>query len=75
MKLLRHALAIFTCAVIAWLAADWWVSQYPTPIPPDIAEWANEFDPDLDRRIYFWLGGSSLLAFIWFSWSLRTRHD
>ena len=76
MRIVGHALALLTCAGLAWVAAGLWVSSWPTPIPADIQALGIEYyDVDFERQIYIWLGVFSLLCFLWFFWALKAKHD
>lgn len=75
MKVVSHALALLTCAGLAWVAAALWISLRPTPIPADILALGIEYNVDFDRQIYTWLGVFSVLCLFWFFWALKIKHD
>lgn len=74
MKVVSHALALLTCAGLAWIAAALWISLRPTPIPVDIEALGIE-NFDSGRQTYIWLGVFSLLCLFWFLWVLKIKHD
>jgi hypothetical protein len=75
MKVITHAFAIITCAVLAWIVAGVWTLLRPTTIPNYVQGSAFDYDPDSGRIIYIWLGVFGLLCFFWFLWFLKTKHD
>jgi len=72
MKALRHTLALFACAVSAWIAGIVWETIHPTPIPEYEGLGMDYSDP---VEIYIWLGVFSILCFFWFFVDLKTKHD
>ena len=75
MKLAQHILALTACALIAMMGAVMYVKLFP-PSLDGAWMWSEiEFMAYQDKQNHAWFIIFSVLCFIWFFWSLRTKND